>query len=122
MDEQEFKKAFGRRIKKLRQDQNLTQEKLSELVWIDPQHFCKIENGSHFPTVKNLLKLAEVFNIDVKDMFSFDNLPKDDEILTINSELRKLDTCELNYLYTVIKAFIGLKKRKVRRRPEYSGS
>lgn len=55
MDEKEFKKLFGLTIRELRKEKNLTQEQLAELVWLDTQHFCKMENGNHFPSLKNLL-------------------------------------------------------------------
>jgi len=110
MDENEFKKLFGKRVKELRLLNNLTQEKVSELMWIDPQHFCKMENGSHFPTVKNLLKLAEIFKVEPKDLFSFDNSHKDIMNIQINSKLKTFNNNELTYIYSVINSFIELKK------------
>jgi len=110
MDEKEFKKLFGKRVKELRLLNNLTQEKVSELMWIDPQHFCKMENGNHFPTVKNLLKLSEIFNVDIKDLFSFDNLMENKTILQINADLKKLDNNELKYIRSITTSFMDLKK------------
>ncbi len=54
MDEKQLKKDFGNRIRYIRKQKKLTQEILSEIADIDPQHYCKIENGTHFPSPKIL--------------------------------------------------------------------
>ncbi len=104
MDEVQLKNLFGKRVRELRQSRGYTQEKLSELLWIDPQHFCKMENGNHFPTVKNLVNLANVLGVDVKDLFSYDNSEIDETVSKINFELKKLNQKELNYIYKMISA------------------
>jgi len=108
MDEVQLKKLFGKRVRELRQSRGLTQEKLSELLWLDPQHFCKMENGNHFPTAKNLVNLANVLNVDIKDLFSYDNSEIDEVISKINFKLKKLNQKELNYIYKMISALEDL--------------
>lgn len=102
MDEKQLKKLFGQRVKTLRKSQNLTQEQLAELIWMDPQHLCKMENSSHFPTLKNIIKLADVLNIDIKDLFSYDNIEENIVLDKIKIELNKLNRKELNFLLKTI--------------------
>ena len=102
MDEKQLKKLFGQRVKTLRKSQNLTQEQLAELIWMDPQHLCKMENGSHFPTLKNIINLADVLNIDIKDLFSYDNIEENIVLDKIKIELNKLNRKELNFLLKTI--------------------
>lgn len=40
-------KAIGQRNKRLRKENNLTQEKLSELLNISTEHLSRIETGSY---------------------------------------------------------------------------
>ena len=40
-----IKNLFGKRIKELRKERSLTQERLAELIGIDTRNLIKIENG-----------------------------------------------------------------------------
>lgn len=102
MDEQQLKTLFGNRVRELRKVQNLTQEELAERIWMDPQHLCKMENGSHFPTLKNIIKLADVFNVEVKDLFSYDNSEENQLVDKIKIEMKKLNKKELKFLLKTI--------------------
>lgn len=108
MNEVKLKKLFGKRLKNLRQERKLTQEKLSELVWIDPQHFCKMENGNHFPTLKNLINLANALEIDIQDLFSFDKSEEDEIISQIVSKLRKMTLKEKCYFLEIITSYLKM--------------
>ena len=67
----EFKHCFGLRIKELRRSKHLTQEQLAEEIGMDTQNLCKMENGNHFPQVKNVIKLAKILDVEVKELFDF---------------------------------------------------
>ena len=40
----DIKQLFGKRVRELRKRQGLTQEKLAEMVGIEPRNLLKIEN------------------------------------------------------------------------------
>lgn len=109
MDEIELKKLFGQRVKQLRKNKKLTQEELAELVWMDPQHFCKMENGSHFPSLKNLIKLATALETDVKELFNYNETPKNETLRKINSTIKKLNDKELLFLNKTINSMLELR-------------
>ncbi len=75
-----IKNLFGKRIKELRKERSLTQEKLAELIGIDTRNLIKIENGQTFPRVNTLDKLIEVFDITPDEILKTDHL-KDTEYL-----------------------------------------
>lgn len=75
-----IKNLFGQRIKELRKERSLTQEKLAELIGIDTRNLIKIENGQTFPRVNTLDKLIEVFDITPDEILRTDHL-KDTEYL-----------------------------------------
>ncbi len=60
---------IGRKIKNLRLERNLTQEKLAEYVNMSREHISCIERGKNLPTVETLYYIAEYFQIDIKSFF-----------------------------------------------------
>lgn len=54
---------FGDRIKKLRDDNNVSQFELSEFLGISQQALSKWENGKTQPDNDSLVKLANYFNV-----------------------------------------------------------
>ena len=60
---------IGRKVKELRQERELSQEKLAEYVNMSREHISWIERGKNLPTVETLYHLANYFEIDIKDFF-----------------------------------------------------
>ena len=54
---------IGARIKELRIEQKITQDRLSEYLGISPQAVSKWENGTSMPDITALPMLAEIFNV-----------------------------------------------------------
>lgn len=50
------------RIKELREDKNMTQIRLSTELEVSQETISAYENGKHFPSVENLMKLSMLFN------------------------------------------------------------
>lgn len=73
-------KAFGIRVKKLRENQNLTQEQLGELLNITTKHLSKIETGLRGPSVQLIITLSEKLHIST-DYLLGQNTEKKDEML-----------------------------------------
>ncbi len=76
------KKFIGRQIRLRRMEQNISQEKFSELIEISPRHMCTIENGKSFPSLETLVKIADILHLNLNEFF---NLPetKDDNPLRL---------------------------------------
>jgi len=56
-------------VQTLRQDKGLTQQELAEKVGVTRQTVISIEKGNYTPSVLLALKLAQVFNVSVEDIF-----------------------------------------------------
>lgn len=56
---------FGERLKELRQEKQLGQNKLSELLDLSNASISYWENGKQEPTASALFKLADFFNVSV---------------------------------------------------------
>ncbi len=66
------KKIFGNRIKTLRTESGLTQDDLSEIVNVQPNHISRIENGHSFCSYEVLEGFAKAFDLQIKDLFDFE--------------------------------------------------
>lgn len=65
------KKLIGNRIKELRRLRGLTQEQLAEMVDIDPRHLSGLETGRYFPSFVTLIKITEHLDIELPDIFQY---------------------------------------------------
>jgi len=60
---------LSKRLKELRNERNWTQQKLAEKAGLSFNAVTKIEQGAaKHPTLKTLLKLAEVFEIGLDEL------------------------------------------------------
>lgn len=71
MDENDFYELLGKRIKLLRENARLTQEKLAEKAGISLDYLGKIEVSINKPGIKTILKLANALELPIKELFEF---------------------------------------------------
>lgn len=69
MSFENFYQKLGIRIKKLREERNLTQEKLAERATISLDYLGKIEVSINRPGLVTLLKLAEALDVSMEELF-----------------------------------------------------
>ena len=62
-------KRFSRRFKNLREEKQLTQEKLAEELGISRQSIISVEKGKCLPSLPLALRMAEVFKKNLEDLF-----------------------------------------------------
>ena len=102
----DYKKLLGKRIKELRKRKGLTQEKLAELVNLEPASICNIENGYNYPSFQNLEKIISILNVSFIDVFKFTHLNEKKELLTEINSMLKLSPEKIQDAYKVVKALI----------------
>ncbi len=61
-------KKLGERIKTLRREKGLTQEKLAELAKVDPKSIIDIENGKRNPTFRTINKISLVLKVSTSKL------------------------------------------------------
>ena len=69
MDNKEFLKALGLKIKVLRTLKEISQDDISNAIGVDKSYLSKLERGLANPTIIYLKAIADYFGIDVKDFF-----------------------------------------------------
>ncbi|MFJ8784941.1 helix-turn-helix transcriptional regulator [Streptomyces sp. NPDC102476] len=59
------RRALGDRIREVRRERKLSQERLAELAGLDRQAVNRIEQGHQSPVLDNLIRLAVVLEMEV---------------------------------------------------------
>lgn len=89
---------MNNRIRALRTEKNITQLRLSMELEVAQETISAYEKGKHAPSLKSLLKLADLFDVsidylvgrfDVRKMERRDSLPDEEALLL--SRFRSLD-------------------------------
>lgn len=101
----DIKKLIGKRIKYLRQEMNISQEQLAELINIDQRNLSHIECGHTFPS-KCLIDIADALKVKLPELFDFEHLKYDDtqKIEYIIEKLPGLTPQEIETVFRVVKA------------------
>lgn len=60
---------FGKRLKALKLDHNLTQLELAEILDMSPNFIGMIERGERNTTVENVFKIARALNVKPSNLF-----------------------------------------------------
>ncbi len=68
-----LKVQFGKRLKFLRKQSDLTQEQLAESTGLTIESISNIERGLFGPKFDNLEKIAAAIDVEVKELFEFSN-------------------------------------------------
>lgn len=94
---------LGLRIKELRTAKNIKQCELADMLNIERSNLTRIENGKQRPTDENLEKIANILNVEIKELFDYNHIkPKQELINSIQSMLNNLEEKELQYIYKTI--------------------
>jgi transcriptional regulator with XRE-family HTH domain len=69
---QKRRARFGDRIRELRTEQSLTQEKLAELADIDRSYIGGVERGERNVSLDNILRVADALGVQPRELFPGD--------------------------------------------------
>ena len=105
----DFCKNFGKRLKELRLQANITQEDLAERVGVATKTVSYWENGHNPITLNKIPLIATVLNIPIYKLFVFidieENTADRDYIKLLQSKTGK----ELEVLFSVVKELQKIK-------------
>jgi transcriptional regulator with XRE-family HTH domain len=62
---------FGRRLRQIRRQKDLTQEQLAEAVGISVEFLSNMERGINAPSFETLEKLTQVLQVPPEELFKF---------------------------------------------------
>jgi transcriptional regulator with XRE-family HTH domain len=103
-----YAKAFGRRLKSIREAAKLTQEQVAERTHGDAKYLSALENGRSSPTLDTIMGLAKALSVPVSDFVLLDGEDSDERSLRRKIE-SALDACneeQLRRVYRLIRDVI----------------
>ena len=81
---------FKEKMQNLRSKNNLTQEQLSEKLYVSGTAISKWESGKGYPNIDTLKDISKLFNVTIDDLLS------SDEIINIAKEEQKINAKKTN--------------------------
>lgn len=98
---------LGLRIRELRKSAGLSQERLSEIIGVDPKHLSRIELGKSFSTLDTLESLATTLKVEIRDLFDFFHLIKQvDNKQRLSDLLADANQDQVKLIYKIAKAVL----------------
>lgn len=98
-----IKILVGMKIKQIRKSRGLTQEKLAELIGIEPQSMSYMETGKFSPSPDTLQKLSEVLCVKPYEFYYSKEISDEEMIKEITGGVKKNKKL-LKILYSVYKS------------------
>src|SRR5690625_2280994 len=71
-------KIISNNLKRLREQRGIKQKFIAEQLGISANYYSQIENGHRPPQVEHLLKLRDLFNVSLDEIFFKDEIAKCD--------------------------------------------
>lgn len=108
----DVKRLIGDRIRQLRKEQGLSQEKLGDKSELHYTHIGSIERGEKNWSIDTLIKVSKGLNVEVVDLFDFPMPPADAKKIK-KSLIENIDTSSpetIKILSDLLKAIKSLKR------------
>lgn len=65
---------FGEKLQQLRKSRNLTQEELSQILYVSRTAVSKWESGRGYPSIDSLKQISDYFSVSIDDLLSCEKL------------------------------------------------
>lgn len=84
---------------------------MAELLSMEPTNLSKLERGLQFPKEENLVNIARVLKVNIKDLFDYEHFAGREIIIDeINRLVQEIPDKELQIYYKVLIALNESKK------------
>jgi len=110
--------SVGQNIKKIREDKNLTQQQIAELIHMHRSNYSKIESGQREISVDALNKIAKYFGMTIDQIVNFDGaIPQeitveDKTLMEQVKMIQELEPEEKNMVFKMVDTFLTKNKFK----------
>ena len=83
------KQLLGKRLRELRKRKGIKQEKLAELIGVEPASISNIENGKNYPSMTNLESILRVIECSFLEVFDFEHKKENGTLIEEINEVMK---------------------------------
>ncbi|MBS6603389.1 MAG: helix-turn-helix transcriptional regulator [Brachyspira sp.] len=89
------KVLIGKKLKQIRISRGISQEQLSEMIYLSPRQMSIIETGNSYPSLDTFIRIAEKLEFDINEFFNV-NIKRTDE--TREKVLEQIKTIDGKHL------------------------
>lgn len=86
----DVEKLIGAQIAKIRNDREITQERLAELINVAPETISRLERGVSIPSIKTLDKISHALYTSLQNLFDFEYLEVPEKGDAVEHEIARL--------------------------------
>lgn len=110
--------SLGQNIKKIREDKNLTQQQIAELIHMHRSNYSKIESGQRELSIDALNKISRYFGMTIDQIVNFDGaVPQevtieDKTMMEQIKMIQELEPEEKTMVFKMVDTFLTKKKFK----------
>ena len=94
-------------LKKIRKENNLSQEDLAEKIGVSRQSVSKWESGSAYPEMDKMVQICNIFNLNIDDLLNQD-IEEVNNTKQSKNALNKYINDFLNYITKTVNMFIDM--------------
>ncbi|MCQ1061254.1 helix-turn-helix domain-containing protein [Photobacterium sp. ZSDE20] len=94
------------RLVSMRKKTGRTQQQIAEELEISLTAYKKYESGSGFPTMENLIKIADALEISIDELCGRWETNKDQELMIRMKKIKTLDEQEKEVINTILESML----------------
>lgn len=98
------KVLLGKKLKQIRISRGISQEQLSEMIYLSPRQMSIIETGNSYPSLDTFIRIAEKLEFDINDFFNVNIKAQDETRQKVIEQIKTLDKKHLNLVSDIISA------------------
>ncbi|MBQ3138909.1 MAG: helix-turn-helix transcriptional regulator [Ruminococcus sp.] len=111
MNDKEICKAIGKRIKQIRQNKGITQEKMAEMLELSSGFYSALERGNYNIKIETLVAILNLLECSADDLFC--DVTKHGykhKSSKIEESLKDLDDNEREMIFSVVETMVNTAK------------
>ena len=98
------KKLLGARLRELRKRKGINQERLAELISVEPATISNIENGKNYPSMVNLENILKVLESSFLDVFDYEHKNSNTNLIKQINTLLENNPDKIEDFYKIVVA------------------
>ncbi len=98
------KVLLGKKLKQIRISRGISQEQLSEMIYLSPRQMSIIETGNSYPSLDTFVRIAEKLEFDINDFFNVNIKTQDETRQKVIEQVKTLDKKHLDLVSDIISA------------------